>query len=186
MFFHSTKGANWDLFHLLTNAQEVTSETEEFKATALNHFHVAVMRNSKTLFGSWLVASVPRLTHLSCGLSSLSHNHLSLPHTFEMQPTGPWNCNSPRSLPRGCPRLHPDFEVPLQEPHLAIKALPPRYSHCCHSGGTVSRFEGAEWSGEGKQAQLSVRMLHHDSEMWKEGISFFAETIWPSVNLFPS
>lgn len=90
-----------------------------------------------------------------------------------MQPLGAWNCNRSHSLPCGCPRLHPDFEVPLNEPHSAIKALPPRYSHCCHTGGTVSQFGGVEWSGEGKQAHTSVWMLHHNPKMWSSGICCF-------------
>lgn len=123
--------------------------------------------------GFRLAVSVPWLSRVLCGLSSLSHNHLFYPHTFEMQPIGAWNCNRSHSLPCGCPRLHPDFEVSLNEPHSAIKALPPRYSHCCHTGGTVSRFGGVEWSGEGKQAHTSVWMLHHNPKMWSSGICCF-------------
>lgn len=73
--------------------------------------------------------------------------------------------SSSHSLPCGCPRLHPDFKVPLNEPHSPIKAMAPQgISTAATVVGTVSRFGGVEWSSEGKQAHTSMWILHRNSE----------------------
>lgn len=73
--------------------------------------------------------------------------------------------SSSHCLPCGCPRLRPDFKVPLNEPHSPIKAQPPQgIPTAATVVGMLVDLEVLNETGEGKQAHTAVRLLYCNSE----------------------